>query len=57
MSKNFFQSAFDRLVSARERQARLYVNGMLLQMDDASLKAIGRSRESIRREGSQTKFI
>lgn len=53
MSGNFFQNAFDRLVSARERQVRRYVNGALLAMDDTQLKALGRTREEIQREGSQ----
>jgi hypothetical protein len=44
MSVNIFQNAFDRLVSARERQVRRYVNGALLAMDDAQLKSIGRTR-------------
>lgn len=57
MSSNFFQNAFDRLVSARERQVRRYVNGALLSMDDAQLKALGRTREEIRREGAQAYFF
>lgn len=53
MSGNFFQNAFDRLVNARERQVRRYVNGALLAMDDTQLKALGRTREEIQREGAQ----
>jgi hypothetical protein len=47
MSVKFFQNAFDRLVSARERQVRRYVNGALLAMDDAQLKELGRTREEL----------
>ncbi|MBC7282938.1 hypothetical protein [Hoeflea sp.] len=57
MSGNIFQTAFDRLVSARERQVRRYVNGALLSMDDDQLKALGRSREELQREGAQAYFF
>ncbi|EDQ32380.1 hypothetical protein HPDFL43_12963 [Hoeflea phototrophica DFL-43] len=54
MSTKFFQNALDRLVSARERQARRYINGAMLSMDDAQLKELGRTREELKREGAQT---
>ena len=57
MSSNFFQTAFDRFVSARERQARRYVNGALLTLDDSQLKTLGRTREEIRREGAQLSYF
>ena len=57
MSVKMFQTAFDRLVSARERQVRRYVNGALLAMDDAQLKSIGRTREQLQREGAQAYFF
>lgn len=53
MARNFLHNAYDRMVSARERQVRRYVNGALLQLDDESLKILGRSREEINREGYQ----
>ncbi|WP_394688447.1 hypothetical protein [Hoeflea sp.] len=53
MSTKFFQTALDRLVTARERQARRYINGALLAMDDAQLKELGRTREELKREGAQ----
>lgn len=53
MATKFFQNALDRLVSARERQARRYINGAMLSMDDAQLKELGRTREEIKREGAQ----
>ncbi len=52
MRNNFFRTAFDRMVAARERQVRHYVNGHLLSLDDESLKAMGRSRDELRREGA-----
>lgn len=57
MSSNFLQNAFDRLVTARERQARRYVNGALLTLDDSQLKTLGRTREEIRREGAQLSYF
>jgi hypothetical protein len=57
MASRFFHDTFDRLVAARERQVRRYVNDALLQLDDEALKAIGRNREDIRREGTQAYFI
>lgn len=57
MTNKFFRNAFDRLVSARERQVRRYVNGALLSMDDQQLKALGRNREQLKREGAQAYFF
>ena len=52
MARNIFRTTFDRLVAARERQVRRYVNGMLLGFDDEALKALGHRREDLIREGS-----
>jgi hypothetical protein len=41
------RSAFDALVSASERQARSYVAGALLMLDDETLKANGYSRSEL----------
>ncbi|MDP2733162.1 MAG: hypothetical protein Q8O63_08655 [Hoeflea sp.] len=57
MSGTFFKNALDRIVIARERQVRRYVNGALLNMDDTQLAALGRTREEIQREGSQPYFF
>jgi len=57
MSNNFFQNAFERMIIARERQVRRYVNGALLQLDDETLASLGRTRESIHREGAQPYFF
>ncbi len=57
MSNNFFQNAFERMIIARERQVRRYVNGALLQLNDETLASLGRTRESIHREGAQPYFF
>lgn len=54
MAKSMFKNALDSMVAAREKQARRYVNGMLLGLDDETLKSTGRTREDIRREGYLT---
>ncbi|KQZ54714.1 aminoglycoside phosphotransferase [Rhizobium sp. Root149] len=52
MANSFLHNAFNRIVEARERQARRYVNSALLRLDDTSLAALGKSREELRREGA-----
>ncbi|WP_349357666.1 hypothetical protein [Stappia sp.] len=52
--KSFMRRAFDGLVSARERQARRYVNGYLLSLDDATLAAHGYDRAELERQGAVT---
>lgn len=54
MRSTIFREAFGRVIEARERQARRYVNGHLLRLDDDALKAIGRTREELRSEGAKT---
>ncbi len=51
-SNGFVRRAFDRMVEAREKQARRYVNGYLLSLDDATLAAHGYDRSELEREGS-----
>ena len=53
-SKGFMHRAFSSLVTARERQARRYVNGYLLSLDDATLAAYGYDRAELERQGSAT---
>ncbi|MXN63532.1 hypothetical protein GR183_01330 [Stappia sp. GBMRC 2046] len=48
--KGLFNKAVDRMVAARERQARRYVNGYLLSLDDATLSAYGYDRKELERE-------
>ncbi len=50
----FVRRAFDRMVQARSHQARRYVNGYLLSLDDATLAAHGYDRKELEREGSLT---
>jgi hypothetical protein len=49
---SFMRRAFDRMVEARSQQARRYVNGYLLSLDDATLSAHGYDREQLEREGA-----
>lgn len=56
MSRNFFHRALDRVIDARQRQVRRYVNNALLQLDDETLKGLGRTREEIKREGSSAYY-
>lgn len=43
----FFHRAVRSLIEARERQAALYVNSVLLSLDDETLKANGYSRAEL----------
>lgn len=47
--QNFFRTAFNKMVAARERQARRYVHGALLAMDDNTLRSLGYSRSDLRK--------
>ncbi len=49
--RGVLRRAFDRMVEAREIQARRYVNGYLMSMDDATLAAHGVDREELVRQG------
>ena len=46
-----FKSTFDRMVAAREKQARRYVNGALLNLDDETLRMAGMTRDGIKKQG------
>ncbi|MEM9632181.1 MULTISPECIES: hypothetical protein [unclassified Roseibium] len=50
----FMRRALDRMIEARSVQARRYVNGYLLSLDDATLAAHGYNREQLEREGAST---
>lgn len=54
MATSFFRTAFERVVAARERQASRYVNGVLMNLDDKTLRGMGTSREELRRKGAFT---
>lgn len=45
-----------KLVTAREKQVRRYVNGILLTQDDATLKAAGFDRAELKRNSSVSPF-
>ncbi|MCY6379930.1 hypothetical protein [Hoeflea prorocentri] len=49
MPKSFFRSAFNRIAAAREVEARRYVGGALLSLDDETLNSLGFTREELRR--------
>ena len=44
------RTGLGRMMTARERQARRYVNSALLQLDDATLAKAGYDRESLERQ-------
>lgn len=54
MRSTIFRTAFERVVAAREREARRLVNAHLLTLDDKTLRDMGRSREELRREGGSS---
>ena len=45
------KSTFDRMIAARQKQARRYVNGALLNLDDDTLNRVGLNREDIKKDG------
>ena len=56
-STGFVRRAFDRMVDARAKQARRYVNGYLLSLDDATLAAHGFDRAELEREGATSNIF
>ena len=46
------RNTFDRMIAAREKQARRYVNGALLNLDDETLNRAGFSRDEIKKQGA-----
>ncbi|AXS41319.1 hypothetical protein [Breoghania sp. L-A4] len=52
--KGVLRRALDRLMTAREEQARRYVNGYLLSLDDATLAGYGYDRRELERQGAMT---
>lgn len=45
---SIFGAAMKNVIAARERQAQRYVARILSDMDDATLKSIGKTRESLK---------
>jgi hypothetical protein len=52
----FFRSALDALVQARQREAERYVNGVLLSLDDETLKSHGYNRAELSRRATSNRF-
>ncbi|MBX3580561.1 MAG: hypothetical protein KF810_01510 [Rhizobiaceae bacterium] len=52
----FFRSVLNSLVESRQRQAELYVNGVLLALDDATLKSHGYERAALSKRGVSNRF-
>ncbi|SFU02906.1 hypothetical protein SAMN05518861_11060 [Mesorhizobium sp. YR577] len=57
MMAGFFKAAINALMEARQREAARYVNGVLLSLDDATLKANGFTREDLKKRGSSYSFV
>lgn len=49
-----FRRTYEAMLGARERQARLYVNFQLLQLDDAALERLGYDRRTLQAQGSMS---
>ncbi|AJY47650.1 hypothetical protein [Martelella endophytica] len=49
-----FKNAYKNISEARQRQAQRFVNAELLKLDDASLKAMGKSRAELRRNSNNS---
>ncbi|WP_350336092.1 hypothetical protein [Coralliovum pocilloporae] len=56
VKRRFFSDIFARYEKARMAQARRYVNGVLLALDDATLETYGYSREELKKQGSNSLF-
>ena len=48
---SMFGNAMRNVMAARERQAQRYVAKFLSEMDDATLKSIGHSRQGLKKNG------
>lgn len=46
------RTGLDRMISARERQVRRYVNASLLHLDDQTLASAGFDRKEIEKQGA-----
>ncbi|MEM1365867.1 MAG: hypothetical protein AAGH82_08970 [Pseudomonadota bacterium] len=52
--KSGIRGFMNNVVTARQRQADRFVNGVLLSMDDDTLKSAGYDRSELRRRSSAT---
>ncbi|MFZ1813908.1 MAG: hypothetical protein WBO55_15325 [Rhizobiaceae bacterium] len=46
------RNGLTRMIEARERQARLYVNSTLLSLDNETLARAGLNRKQLQKQGS-----
>ena len=53
---DFVRSVLNALVEARQREAERYVNGVLLSLDDETLKSHGYSRAELSRRATSNRF-
>jgi hypothetical protein len=52
----FFRNALRAIIEARQIQAERYVNGLLLSLDDETLKINGYSRAELSRRATSSRF-
>jgi hypothetical protein len=52
----FFRRALNALVEARQLEAERYVNGVLLSMDDETLKSRGYSRAELSKRATANRY-
>lgn len=52
----FFRSLLNALVEARQLEADRYVNGVLLSLDDETLKSRGFNRAELSRRGTSNRI-
>lgn len=52
----FFRNALKAFMEARQLEAEHYVNGVLLSLDDETLKSHGYSRAELARRGTSNRF-
>ncbi|WP_068314830.1 hypothetical protein [Polycladidibacter hongkongensis] len=55
--KSFLRRAFERIVEARQIEAKRVANHYLLQLDDETLAQTGFNREALKAEGSKISFL
>ena len=56
-SKNgFFRSVLEAFVETRQREAERYVNGVLLSLDDETLKSHGYNRAELSKRATSNRF-
>lgn len=52
----FFRSVLDTLIEARQREADRYVSGVLLSLDDETLRSYGYSRSELSKRPHSNRF-